>query len=234
MDLNQFRQISVPVCVTHKSFNKVFGIGANKTGTTSLQGIFQIIGLNVANQQEGELYGVQAYRGNLKPLVEYINRHDAFQDAPFSLRSIYAQVDALFPGSKFILTYRDADAWFDSLHRFHKKIFGVPADMPIPADVVDNANYIYPGYMRLMGRLNWLNYFEGEVTLKTDRELYYNAEHYKQLYRARNQEIIRHFSERPNDLLVIDLTKETDTRKVVEFLDLPESLVTQVPHANKT
>ncbi|CAM2141408.1 protein of unknown function [Pararobbsia alpina] len=35
-------------------------------------------------------------------------------------------------------------------------------------------------------------------------------------------------------MLVIDLTTEFDTRKVAESLNLPESLVTRIPHANKT
>jgi len=232
MDLNQFRQISVPLCAASKSFNKVFGIGANKTGTTSLQAIFHILGLNVANQQEGELCGVQAYNGNLRPLVDYINKYDAFQDAPFSIKTIYAQADALFPGSKFILTYRDADAWFESLLRFHKKILGVPANQPITRENSANFPYLYPGYADLLNRINWLHDVDGEAGLKIDWNLLYNAEHYKNIYRARNHEIVRHFSERSRDFLVIDITSEKDTRKIVEFLGLPEQLITHVPHLN--
>jgi Sulfotransferase domain len=232
MDLNQFRQISVPLCAASKSFNKVFGIGANKTGTTSLQAIFHILGLNVAPQQDGELCGVQAYNGNLRPLSDYINKYDAFQDAPFSIKSTYAQVDALFPGSKFILTYRDADTWFESLLRFHKKILGVPVDQPITRERAATFPYLYPGYIPLLTRIDWLQDVDGETGLKTDWNLLYDAEHYKNLYRARNQEILRHFSERGGDLLVIDITKEKDTRKIVEFLGLPEQLITDIPHLN--
>ena len=46
--------------------------------------------------------------------------------------------------------------------------------------------------------------------------------------------IVRHFSERKNDLLVIDITKEKNTNKIVEFLNLPSLLVTAMPYSNKT
>lgn len=71
---------------SHKKFNKVFGIGANKTGTTSLKKIFHDLGLMVAPQQEGEICGMQAYKGDFEPLIGYITQYDAFQDAPFSIK----------------------------------------------------------------------------------------------------------------------------------------------------
>jgi hypothetical protein len=226
--------MSVPLCKASKSFNKVFGIGANKTGTTTLQAIFGIVGLNVAPQDEGELYGVQAMKGNLKPLAEYVNRYDAFQDAPFSLKTTYAQLDALFPGSKFILTYRDADAWFDSLHNFHRKIFGVPEGREIRREDLHAFRSAYPGYLDYVAGINWALEVSGEVDIRQDYGLLYNREHYKKIYRERNEAIVRHFYERPNDLLVLDITREQDTSKVVKFLGLPDSLITNVPHLNKT
>jgi hypothetical protein len=234
MDVNQFRQLSVPLCAVSKSFNKVFGIGANKTGTTSLEAVFKIMGFNVAPQQEGELCGVQAYKGNLRPLINYVNKYDAFQDAPFSIKNTYAQLDALFPDSKFILTYREADAWFDSFHNFTKKIFGLRNDEPITKAVLNSRQYLYPGYFQYMLELHWLLDVDNEVDLKIDWELLYDREHYKKLYRARNSEIVRHFSERPDDLLVIDLTREQTTKKIVDFLGLPPQLVTNIPHLNQT
>ncbi|MFL9959859.1 hypothetical protein PQR02_01630 [Paraburkholderia sediminicola] len=234
MDLNQFRKISVPLCTASKSFNKVFGIGANKTGTTSLQAIFNILGLNVAPQQEGELHGVQAMKGNLRPLVDYVSKYDAFQDIPFSIKSTYAQLDALFPGSKFVLTYRNADAWFNSLHQFHRKIFGVPDEREIRREDYRSLNYLYPGYVDHMMDLNWTLEVYEEVSLKRNYELFYNPDHYKSIYRERNAEIVRHFSERPSDLLVIDLTQEKDTSRIVKFLGLPDDLITNIPHLNET
>ncbi|CAM2141411.1 protein of unknown function [Pararobbsia alpina] len=53
--------------------------------------------------------------------------------------------------------------------------------MPIEADALENANYIYPDNIKPMGRLSSLNSLEREVMLKSDRELYYYAEHHEQL-----------------------------------------------------
>jgi len=235
-DLAAFRRLSVPLCQGHRLFNKVFGIGANKTGTSTLQAVFSILGLDVAPQQPGELAGLAAYRGRFEPLVDYIRRHDAFQDAPFSIKSTYAQVDALFPGSRFILTHRPAEEWFESLLQFHRKIFGCRPDQARPQpEQVQRFHYLFEGYLAVMAEANWLLDVRGpDLSLSRDWSLNYDPAHYMARYEQRNAEIVRHFSERPDDLLVIDLTRETDTTRIVDFLGLPRALVTAMPHLNKT
>ena len=222
------------ICQSTKKFNKVFGIGASKTGTTSLEGIFKAIGLRSAPQQEGELCGLEAYRGNLKPLVDYINKYDAFQDAPFSIKNIYAQVDALFPGSKFIFTYRDPEEWFSSLCRFHMKLLGVIDINKINKDKIDTWDYLYRGYVSSMFQLGFLLVVNDDYSTRVDWSLLYNKEQFIAKYISRNKGILEHFSERPDDLLVIDITKEDNTSKVVDFLGLPHSFTTKTPHMNKT
>ena len=52
----------------------------------------------------------------LDALVEELSaRYDAFQDNPWPL--VYRRMDALYPGSKFILTVRDPDRWVASAVR---------------------------------------------------------------------------------------------------------------------
>ena len=41
--------------------------------------------------------------------------HDAFEDNPWPI--LYKQMDKAFPGSKFIATWRDPEAWFSSVER---------------------------------------------------------------------------------------------------------------------
>lgn len=220
----------------YRLFNKVFGIGANKTGTSTLQTVLRELGLKVAPQTEGELAGIPFYRGQFGPLTDYIRRFDAFQDAPFSIKSTYAQVDALFPGSKFILTHRPPEAWFRSLLNYHLKIMGLQgsgAERPSPEDV-QRFGYLFPGYLGVMAEINWLIEVGEDLGLSRSWDLNYHAAHYQALYVQRNQAIVRHFSERPQDLLVIDLTREADTRRIVEFLGLPEALTRPMPHENRT
>jgi hypothetical protein len=235
MDISKLRKFSYPICQSHKSFNKVFGIGANKTGTTTLQFVFEIIGLKVAPQLEGEIAGVPFYHGNFNALIDYINRFDAFQDAPFSIKYTYAQIDALFPNSKFILTHREPNEWFNSLLTFHKKIFACEPGAPNPSrEDISKFTYIYPTYLEFMTELQWLIKVDPDISIKKDWELSYNKDHYINIYMQRNISILQHFSERTEDLLVIDITKEKDTKKIVEFLRLPPVLITDMPHLNRT
>ena len=53
---------------------KIFNIGANKTGTTTMQAIFKYLGLKVAPQREGELAGIDYEKGDFKPLNFYIQK----------------------------------------------------------------------------------------------------------------------------------------------------------------
>jgi hypothetical protein len=62
----------------------------------------------------------------------------------------------------------------------------------------------------------------------------YNKSFRIQKYLNRNEEIVRYFLRRPEQLLVIDLTKEINTNKIVEFLQLPKNMTQQIPHKNKT
>lgn len=228
------RQRTYPICQAIKTFDKVFGIGANKTGTTSLQAVFYVLGLKVAPQDEGELCTLGAHRGDLRRLQRYVEAYDAFQDAPFSTKSYYAQLDALFPDSKFVLTIREPEIWFRSLCQFHQKRLGVADLREITPERLRAFDYRFPGYFARNAETNWLTKVGEDGRLVRDWSLLYDRDHYLRLYQNRNEEIQRHFSERPGDLLVIDLTQESDTSKIVEFLGLPRSFATTMPRLNVT
>ena len=42
------------------------------------------------------------------------------------------------------------------------------------------------------------------------------------------------FSKTKNKLLIIDITKEKDTRKICSFLNIPAELAVEMPHENKS
>jgi len=48
--------------------------------------------------------------------LDYARRFDAVQDNPFPL--LFRELDAEFPGSKFILTTEDPDVWIDRAVRY--------------------------------------------------------------------------------------------------------------------
>lgn len=234
IDVQEFRKKVMPYTFANKRYNKVFGIGYNKTGTTSLETIFAMLGFKVPLQTEQEVRIVrQLHLGNLRPLQEFVSAHDAFQDHPFAQGQTYVQVDALFPDSKFILTIRDPEAWFDSLTRFHRKIYKVESLADLNREFFEgNTRYLYKNYSFELARQRSTVVRDG--VLVEDWSLLYDRDYRIAEYNARNHQIMRYFAQRPDDLLVIDLTVEKDTRRILEFLGIPEEFNFPIPHENRT
>jgi len=93
---------------------KVFGIGLNKTGTTTLDKCGQKLGFRVKGCDRGLLIDFRA--GEFQRFGSVISRYDLFQDWPWPL--MYRYLDVKYPGSKFILTTRVTDlAWLESLKK---------------------------------------------------------------------------------------------------------------------
>ena len=106
MDPKEVTKLIKPIALSNKNFSKIFCIGANKTGTTSLAATLEIIGYKLPNQMDQEMHlSKQTYLGNYEPLREYVNKYDVFQDIPFSIGNFYIVADALFPNSLFINNY---------------------------------------------------------------------------------------------------------------------------------
>jgi hypothetical protein len=234
MNLEEYRRRAVPYTLSRKNYSKLFGIGYNKTGTTTLEYIFRALGLNVPNQQEQEIRLVKQMRsGNFQPLVEFVSKYDAFQDNPFSTGVTYAQVDALFPNSKFVLTVRDPEERYESLVRYLCKFHKVSSLAELTKDRLKKKNgYLYDGYLYENVRRS---VFEVDgYSLVENWDGLFKRQNIVDIYVRRNEDIIKYFAERESDLLVIDLTKEADTSKIIEFLDLPSELVFKVPHLNSS
>jgi hypothetical protein len=92
---------------------KVFGIGLNKTGTTTLGKCFELLGLTHTGCSR-ELLEDFRVRGDLRATFEVADRFDSFEDWPWPL--LYRELDQKYPGSKFVLTLRrDPQTWLKSL-----------------------------------------------------------------------------------------------------------------------
>ncbi len=211
-----------------KGYNKVFCIGANKTGTTTLEAVFRELGFKMPDQrvQENLLTHVLV-SGRYEVLRKFVARYDAFQDVPFSHEELYIALDALFPNSKFVLTLRDPSDWYLSLVRFHKQYFGF-----------ENIEEAGPDFWKGKRGNYWLESNKRLVTCVTngretvDWNLLYDRDHCISKYTERNDRIIRYFRQRPNDLLAIDITKTTDTTEICAFLEFDADKVQKTPHLN--
>jgi len=90
---------------------KVFCIGSHKTGTTSLELALKKLGYRVT----GSFGTKDPNIANKVHELAYakVAEYDAFEDNPWPV--LYKELDQRFPGSKFVLTRRPAEAWIRSM-----------------------------------------------------------------------------------------------------------------------
>ena len=207
-----------------KNKQKIFCIGRNKTGTTSLQKAFEDLGYRVGNQRQAEIiYDRHVRDGNFNPLFNYCKSAQVFQDVPFSHIRTLKPIDEAFPDSKFILSIRtDAQAWYESMVRFHIKLFGIDGRLPT-ADELKQVRYVRKGYV----------YENIKFHYNTPDNDLYNPEIMMAYYNTHNNTVLTHFENRPNDLLVIDLSDPKAYSKMLNFLSI-QSPYTEFPWENKT
>ena len=165
---------------------RVFGIGLNRTGTTSLDAALWHLG----------------WTSTHNPPAERMAHADfglfSTDDEPFnagtdvSVAACYRELDEAFPGSKFVLTVRDAEDWLRSIVNHFAK----------------------------------LPKWSGEGDWKTIRERVYASawptpEQFLAGYRAHLVGVANHFRNRPDDLLVMNLTAGDGWDKLCPFLGVP-------------
>jgi hypothetical protein len=198
---------------------KYFGIGFNKTGTTTLKECFRILGLLPHADYITSKHLIGDFVNNdFSKIHPFINNYTSFQDAPWSYLSIddIKTIDILFTNSKFILTIRDSESWFMSLLKWHTNSvrFGI-----------DLKDKVYTPYSKVLGMSKKLhmtrkNFLEQKnVIIKN--------------YEKRNEEIIK-YSKNKENFLVIDIFNNNNNWDILcNFLDQPVPNV-KFPHKNKT
>lgn len=202
---------------------KIFCIGHNKTGTTSIKRALADHGYLLGDQRKAELL-IDAYKErDFISIINYCKTALAFQDVPFSLYYTYVALDQAFPGSKFILTQRDsAEQWYNSLVRFQTKKFGVEGNLPTKQDLI-KANYRFKGFV-----YKTKNLYYGV----SDNDLY-NKEKLINYYNTHNSLVKEYFRFRPHDLLVLNVSNKGSYQQLCEFLG-KQPLYDNFPWENKT
>ena len=97
---------------------RIFGIGLNKTGTTSLHEAFRLLGHDSLHWGGPALRRfIEVSLESDEPLLSRLDPHlDAFSDIQV-LSENYELLDRQFPGSRFVLTVRPLDEWIESRRR---------------------------------------------------------------------------------------------------------------------
>lgn len=83
---------------------KVFGVGFQRTGTTSLATALNMLGIKTLQFPKELYYNIDH---------EIIHQYDGFTDDPITL--LYKELDKRHPNSKFIHTIRDEESWLKSI-----------------------------------------------------------------------------------------------------------------------
>lgn len=188
--------------------NKIFCIGSNKTGTTTLTKILENLGLRVCPEyimfSFGSKYFEEQKNGRYENLFKLVERYDAFEDRPWNHADFYQQLDKKFTDSKFILTIRDENNWIESYRRFNQKI-------------KLNKQWFYPIVSEIC--------YNNQDFLQDEKNM---IKHYKK----RNEEIIEYFKN-TDKLLILDFEKNKEYKPICEFLG-KEIVLSEIPHLNRT
>lgn len=199
---------------------RVFGIGFNKTGTTTLGACFDILGLGpvgrpqslhdafldstVVNEAECSnnrefFFETFPYRAICREVFDYgnyglaihaANGFKSFHDRPWNVGDFYKILDQLFPSSYFILTTRDAESWWQSVDRW----------LNVTNFNDDEKRYRYLKHL-------------GVVEL--------DKEHCISAYLSHNQKIRNYFNTRPESFLELRMGSNFDWEALCVFLKLP-------------
>jgi hypothetical protein len=163
---------------------KVFGIGFQRTGTTSLVRALELLGINSIH--------------NPAPLLDDLNHpvihaYEGFADNPLPL--IFRELDVRYQGSKFILTDRDVEDWLQSV-RWLFTVAPTLGEWGTSQSAIAMHEAVY-GVAR----------FDEEV--------------FRARYLQHRADVLAYFARRPEDLLVIDVTRGDAWNELCAFLGQP-------------
>ncbi len=129
-----------------------------------------------------------------KPELKYSSWAAEHNDVLADIPTVrfYKRLDREYPDAKFIYLERDMDKWLDSCKR-----------------------HFWPG--QIIKSANWLNQLHQDIYGCID----YNQEKYRQAYNNHDKEVREYFKDRPNDLLVMNITKGEGWEKICPFLNIP-------------
>ena len=195
-----------------KFFNKpkVFGVGAKKTGTTSLKEAMGNLGFAVGREKGAEMLINDWAKRDFSRIIDYCHKAEFFQDSPFCLPYTFIILDHHFENAKFILTVRDSpEVWYDSYLRYQIKRRGRNGNLPTVQDF-KNDDYIYPGQRWDSHRLIF--------NMKEKNGDLFNKKKLIDFYQHHNNSILKYFEHRPDDLLVLNVSDDGAYAKLGAFL----------------
>ena len=171
---------------------KIFGIGLPRTGTTSLSMAVMNLGFKTCH---------------VCLLDSTYYRADAFFDTP--IWANYKELDERFPGSKFILSWRDPEKWYQSFSK----------------NIGSYLNALRNSWIRRLDVVQRRAYLKIFGPSGSDKEYLISC------YIRHRQEAEEYFRDRPNDFLVLEMESADAMAKLSEFLGIKDEGIS-LPSSN--
>jgi len=202
---------------------KIFQIGFNRCGTTSLYELFKKNGYNSIHWANGELAKTLLNnKNNNLPLLTDINDYVFYSDMEFVSSNqiiegykMFDLLDKQYPGSKFILNTRSVDNWISSRlnHTNGYKIINRKVVELIPPE---------PYYLTHLNMYQ-INSIPTLVNI------------WRKEWKEHHSKVKQYFKHRPKDLLIFDIENDS-FEKIVEFFEDENIRFTtnSLPLVNKT
>lgn len=186
----------------HPGRGKVFGIGLNRTGTTSLTKALDILGFRVIHFPFDEITQQEVYRfsrsSSQKMKLSLLESHDGITDTVACY--LYQALDHAYPGSRFILTVRDKQSWLESCEHLLEELLRPLYDV--------NANARYTEYHRFIHtQVYGIPHFDRAI--------------FSQAFDAYHSEAERYFRTKSSQLLVLDICGGEGWDRLAPFLGKP-------------
>jgi len=187
-----------------KPYNKIFCIGLNKTGTSSIHKALEILGFKSVHHKESKGNSIKdiikTNFDNSLDILAGIEHYQAFSDWSHpSTNILFKEFDRQYANSKFILNTRDIDAWIKSREKHLKRTPNLKKRQK------QNPNS------------KWL---------KMDKALW------REEFEEHHNNVRKYFADRPHDLLEFDVTKGDGWKKLCLFLN-KEMPSIQFPAVNR-
>lgn len=100
-----------------KKYNaKVFCIGYNKTGTTTLGKSLELLGYD--HSSFNPILWEKYKNEGIKKVIEYTAKFESFDDLPWLKEEVIPIMDEKFPNSQFIYLERDENDWKQSIQNW--------------------------------------------------------------------------------------------------------------------
>jgi len=141
------------------SSRKIFGVGVHRTGTSSVARALSILGFRTSHWSRHDQIMADVRTGSYR--LRAMECLDAVLDFPIPV--LYRELDAAFPGSRFILTVRDQRGWLASAEEHTRGRSLLPEEVMFYGRDTFNGDEALERYRALNQRV--IDHFSGRPNL---------------------------------------------------------------------